>query len=227
MRFESLLHGHADRRHGRIGDQRHVLSGRHDDRLVQRQNIVAFRHFALLRIEAFVFDEHDGIGIADGRLQQSFHLIRRRRRNDLQAGDADEQVRQRLRMARAVAAFRATRRPQHHRNVDLSVVHVMQLARAVHHLIQRQRHEIHEHDLQDRLQPHHRGADGDARDAAFGNRRLPQAFRPVFLPQALRDAESAAVAADVFADHDDVRIAGQLFVQCFVNGFGIIYFAHG
>ena len=61
VRQQRLADRQADRHHGRIGDQRQIISARRDDGLVERKAVVLGRDMAFLRIEPLVLEEDDGI----------------------------------------------------------------------------------------------------------------------------------------------------------------------
>ena len=71
-----------------------------------------------------------------------------------------------LRVLRPAALARAALRAQHERHLQLAAGHEVRLRRLVHELVERERHEVDEHDLEHRPQPGLRGADRDAADRA-------------------------------------------------------------
>ena len=65
-------------------------------------------------------------------------------------------------MLRAAALPGAALRAQHQRHAELAAGHVVRLRGLVHELVEREREEVDEHDLDDRAQPGQRRADADA-----------------------------------------------------------------
>ena len=79
-------------------------------------------------------------------------------------GTAEQQLLERLAVGRAVAAAAAHRRPHDERHAHLVVEHLAELADPVHDLVEAERDEVAEHDLEDRPVAAHRHAGGDAEE---------------------------------------------------------------
>ena len=89
-------------------------------------------------------------------------------------------------------------------------------------MVNRLHGEIEGHELDDGPQARHRRADGHAREAMFGDRRIDDAARSEFLQQALGDLVGALIFGDLFAHDEDIAVAAHFFghgvAQRFANG---------
>jgi hypothetical protein len=75
----------------------------------------------------------------------------------------------------------------------------MDLGGLVHQLIHDKRQEVTKHDLEDRTQTGHGGANRNAECAGFGDRRVDDALRAELREKPLRLFEHAARGSDVLA----------------------------
>ena len=109
-----------------------------------------------------------------------------------------------------------------------SAVPVAERRRLVDDLIEAARDEVGELHLGDRPVAAQRGADADADDRRLGNRRVDDAQLAELVVEPLRDAERAAVRADVLAEDEHFRIAPHLLGERFADGFEVgQFFGHG
>ena len=129
-------------------------------------------------VHELVLDEEDRVVIGDRRVQQRADVVALARRHDLDAGHAQQHLLQRLAVRRAVAAAPTHRRPHDERHSHLVVEHRAELRDPVHGLVEAERDEVAEHDLEDRPPPAQGHAGGDAEDRALRDRRRDHALRP-------------------------------------------------
>ena len=108
-------------------------------------------------------------------------------------------------MLRAAAVARPALRPQHERHRQLAAGHEMRLGRAVDQLVERERDEVDEHDLQHGPQARLCGADRHPRDGRLADRRVDHARRAELLGQAGSGRVGRALG-DVLAEHEDACI---------------------
>ena len=108
-------------------------------------------------------------------------------------------------MLRAAALARAALRPQHERHRELAAGHEVRLRRLVDELVERERDEVDEHDLDHRTQARLRGADRDPADRGLADRRVPDALRAELLGEPGGRAPRPALG-HVLADHEHARV---------------------
>ena len=92
------------------------------------------------------------------------------------------------------------RRPDHERHGELAAGEVVELRRLVEDLVHRHADEVEELDLAHGAHAGDGEADGVADRARLAQRRVADPFLAVVLEEPARDAERAAVRADVLAD---------------------------
>ena len=115
---------------------------------------------------------------------------------------------------RAELAAAAAGHADDQRHVDLPARHVVYLRRDVDDLVDGKEAEVDGHELDDRPQTAHRGADAAADDDRLRDRRVAHALVAELLEKAAGDAVGAAVGADVLAHEDDVLILLERFSEC-------------
>ena len=84
---------------------------------------------------------------------------------------------------------------------ELAARHEVRLRRLVHELVERERQEVDEHDLDHGPQSRLRCADGNAADSRLGDRRVADALRAELLDEPLRGAPRSAFR-DVLTEHE-------------------------
>ena len=89
-----------------------------------------------------------------------------------------------------------------------------------------ERQEVAEHDVDDRPHARHRGADAEAGEAGFRDRRVDDALRAELLDEAREHLERRAGLGDILADDEDARIAAHLLGQRLADGFAKGQFAN-
>ena len=105
----------------------------------------------------------------------------------------------------AVALARAALGPEHERHRQLSAGHEVRLGRLVDELIERERDEVDEHDLDHRPQAGLGGADRHTAYRALADRRITYALAAELLRQPGRGQVRAALG-DVLAEHDHALV---------------------
>ena len=173
-----------------------------------------------------MFQEHDRIVAANRRAQQPRGVHGRRRVRDPNPRTVRKDALARLAVIRPAAAqVAADRHADDHRTRELVARAIPQHRHLVAELHHRRPDVVEELDLDDRLQLARRHADAAADDRRFGERRVEDAIVAVQALQPVRDLEDAAFAGDdvqnlraagvgdVFAEHDDARIARHLVLE--------------
>ena len=82
-------------------------------------------------------------------------------------------------------------------------------------------------DFTDRLQTFSGHADAHAGDQVFCERGVDHTAAAEAIEQAQRRTKHAAVAADIFAQHDNVGVVGHGACQCQINGLNQCDLCHG
>ena len=180
------------------------------------------RHLAFAAIEHFVFEDEDGVGIADRGFQQALGIGRVRGGDDLEAGDVGIPGGIALRVLGCDAGGCAVGAAEDDRAAHLAARHVKRLGGRVDDLVDRLHGEVPGHELDDRLQAREGRADADAGKALFGDRRVDHALGAELVEQALADLVGALVLGDFLAHQEDIAIAAHLFghrvAQRFAHG---------
>ena len=109
----------------------------------------------------------------------------------------------RLAVLRAQLVRGAARAAEHDRARELPARHLADLGGVVDQLIGGDQREVPGHELDDRPQADHRGADAEAGEAALGDRRVDDALLAELLEHPLRHLVGAVVVADLFAHEED------------------------
>src|SRR3546814_1843666 len=117
--------------------------------------------------------------------KQAHHVDRRRRRNDLQAGELHAPVLDTLAVLSAEARSTAVADADHERAIDLPVGHITALVKFVRDIIIADGDEIREHDLCYRLEPGHRRTHRRPQDRLFRDRRVTHTQRTELLQQTI------------------------------------------
>src|SRR5690606_528000 len=76
-----------------------------------------------------------------------------------------------------------TREPDDHGHLHFATEHGVDLGRVVHDLVDRHEAEVERHDLDDRTEPEHGGADGSTHEAFLGDGCVYDALRAEVLQQ--------------------------------------------
>ena len=97
-------------------------------------------------------------------------------------------------MLRAAALTGASLRPEHERHLELPAGHEVRLRRLVDELVEREREEVDEHDLDDRTKPRLRCADRDAADRGLADRRVAHALGAELVREARRRSPGTALS---------------------------------
>src|SRR5258707_11273551 len=100
----------------------------------------------------------------------------------------------------------AMRHAQNHRTAQPSLRSRAKPGGMVNQLVDARIHETHELDFADGLEPLRRHADADAADQELRQRHVDDALGPEALLQSDRRPEYAAIHADIFTEHDHVRV---------------------
>src|SRR5258708_7358807 len=209
---------HPQQGHVAVGDGRAVAAFALELRLADRNEVFLIRDLAFGVVEHLALEDEHRVVVADGALEQPLGVVRRPRRHDLHAWHMGQPGLERLRMLGAQLQRRAVWPAEYDGTVVLSARHVQHLRRRVQHLVQSEDPEIPGHELDDRPQAHHRGADADAGESQLGDRRVDHAHLSEFLEQAFGHLVGALVDGDFLAHEKDAIVAGHLFaeggVQC-------------
>src|SRR5213078_2991729 len=116
---------------------------------------------------------------------------------------------------------RAARAAEHDGHVVLAGAHLVDLRRVVDDLIDRHQREVEGHELDDRPEPHHRGADPDPGEPHLGDWRVDHAALAEPLEQALGHLVRAVVVADLLAHDEHVGIALHLLAHRLVERLAV------
>ena len=155
-------------------------------------------------IEKLVLDEEDRPLVVDRGREQRADIVALTRRHDADVRDPEQELLERLGVRRPVAAPRAHRRAHDERHRHLVVVHLAELRDPVHDLVEPERDEVAEHDLEDGPLAAQRHSGGDAEERRLADRGREDAVG-IRVAQPLRHLERSAVRIeDVLAEENDV-----------------------
>ena len=112
------------------------------------------------------------------------------------------------------------------RDTELTTGHGEHVRGVVHHLIECHERKTKRHELDDRPQSDHGGADAQAGKTVLADRGIDDPLRTEALQQTLRNFVSAVVFRDLLAHEEHVGIAFKFLGQRFVERLAIGDFAH-
>ena len=124
-------------------------------------------------------------------------------------------------MVQSAADVAAARRAHDDRHRRPATVPVTQRRGLIDNLIEAARDEVGKLHLGDGPVAAQRRPDADADDRRFRDGRVDDARLAELLEEALRDAERAAILADVLAEHEDLRIPPHFFGEPFADSFEV------
>src|SRR6266550_4802488 len=150
-----------------------------------------------------------------------------RGRNDLEAGNMGDPALPRLGVLRPELECGATRAPEHDGDPNLPTRHVQHLCRGIDDLVQREQREVPGHELDDRPEAAHGGADADPRESELRDGSIDHAFGAELLQQSAAHLVRALIDADFFTHQKHVLIALHLLSQRLVQGISIGESRHG
>ena len=163
----------------------------------------------------------DRVVIADRGFQQSFGIPGRGRRDDFQPRAVDEPSFGILRVVQPAADISAARRAHDDRACDAAAGAVAQCCRLVDDLVEAAGDEIGKLHFRDWPVAALRGADADANDRRFRDRRVQTTRFAELLDEAGGGAKRSAVRTNVLAEDEHLRIAAHFFEQRFANRFQV------
>ena len=142
--------------HRAIGQKRRVVALAPDGGHADRHDLVTFGHRTLrAAIQILVLEVHDRIVVANGGLEQPFRVVRRRRRDDFQAGPVNEPRLGILRVIQPAADVAAARRADDDRHRGAAAVSIAQRRGLIDDLIEAAGDEVRELHFRDRTIPAH------------------------------------------------------------------------
>ena len=156
-------------------------------------------------VQRLVLDEHDRVRVGDRAGEQPGGVGGGARHHHLQPRDVGQPGLEALGVLGAAALARSALRPEHQRHRQLSAGHEVRLRGLVGELVEREREEVDEHDLDDRPQPGLGGTDRHAADRALADRRVQHAVASELVRETGRDQVRAALG-DVLPEHDHALV---------------------
>ena len=168
-------------------------------------------------VKQLVLKKHDGIVVADRRLQQTLGILGGAGSYDLEAGEMAEEILKRLGVLAGVAAAGPHRRAQYHRNIALSAGHITDLCRLIEQGVRALGGEVVIHQLDDRAHTTDRRADRHTDKALFGDRRVDHAVGAELLQKALGNGKDIAHDGHIFAHNEHLFVAKHFFMQRFAD----------
>lgn len=132
-----------------------------------------------------MFEEDDGLTIADGRFQKTFRIGRRCRCYNLDARNMADHRIEALGVLGTGADPTTTLRAQNKGNIDLPFPEIGEDGCLVDERVERQWQEVGIHDLEDGAGSGHGGRHGHRRQRLLGNRRVADARIAKFVSQTL------------------------------------------
>ena len=167
--------------------------GPHDRGAAERHLRGRVGQLLAAEVERLVLDEDDRVGVGDRAREQAGGVGGGARHRHLQAGHVRQPGLEALRVLRAAALPRAALRPHDERHRQLAARHEVRLRRLVDELVERERDEVDEHDLDHRSQSGLRRADRDAADRRLADRRVAHALGAELLGEPRRRAPRPAL----------------------------------
>ncbi len=204
-----------------VTDDGKVFAFAQDVGFAEGHEVFFVGHFTGLAVEQGVFEEDDGVVVANSGLHEALGVVGVGRDDDFDAGvvscDAFGGVRVRGTDVGAAVGGAA----EHDGAVDETAGHVADVSGVVENLVERDGVEAEEHQLHDGADAEHGGADAEADETGFADGRVNDALRAVFGEHAFGDFVGAVELADFFAHEDDVRIALDFLGHGGAEGFAV------
>ena len=173
-----------------------------------------------------MFEEEDGIVVADGRFEQRFGVGWCGRGHDLETGDVEEPADRVLGMDCPEPAAGANRGADDERDRRLFVGEVEELRRLIDEAVHGQGQEVPEHDLDDRSEAAHRASESGAGQCELRDRRVEDPAVAMPVTQTGCGGEDAAGSGDVLPEEDDAVVASQLLIERVANGVAEVELWH-
>src|SRR5215211_8927878 len=210
-----------------VGDDREVRPLPMDPGLAERDVVVVVGYVLFYEaVRSLVLEEEDGVGVADGALQQSLGVGGEGRGDDLQARGVAEVRLDALGVVEGAAGHDAVGSPDGYGYVPRAVRAVVEAGGFAGDLVERRRDEVGELDLGYGAHPVHGEAYRGAYDQAFGQRRIHHPGRTELLLEALRDPEHPAGPAHVLAHDHHGLVGAHLLGQPLVDGLQQVLLGH-
>src|SRR5215218_2419024 len=222
--------GHLEGRieHQAVGDDRDIRPLAVDAGLPEGDLVVVFWYVLLDQaVGAFVFEEEDGVGVADGALDHGLGVAGIGRCGHLEAWCIAEPGLDALGVIEGAARHDAVRRADGDRAVPVAVRAVVKLGCFVDDLVECRRDEVGELYLGHGAHPVHREAYGRANDQALRQRRVHHPCGPELLLQPLRYPENTTGPANILAEHHYRLVRAHLLGEPLVDGLEQILRRHG
>jgi hypothetical protein len=196
-----------------VADEGDVAARSLDVGLADRNDVITLGHLALQVVEHLPLEHDHRIVVANGALEETLGVGRRRGRHDLEAGDVRVPALERLGVLRPELQRRAPRPAEHDRHRELAARHVAHLGGGVDDLVDGQQGEVPGHHFDDRAEAHHGGSHADPGEAELGDRRVHHPPGAEFLEQAAAHLVGAVVFGDFLAHEEDPVIALHLLAE--------------
>ena len=210
-----------------VADEGDVGAGALDVGLADGDEVVALGDLALVAVEHLMLDEDDRVVGPDRALEQALGVGRGPGHDDGQAGDVGEDGFRPVRVGGREAARHARGAAEHDRDGELAARHVPHVGGVVDDLVDGDPGEAEGHELDDRAEAHHRGADADAGEAFLGDRRVDHAAGAELVEEALADLVGPVVLGDLFPHQEDAIVPLHLLGHRLIQGFAIRQDRHG
>ncbi len=206
------LDRHATPRH-----ERDIRSAPGQCRPPERHLIDRFGDRPLRPEHLLVEYDHHGIVVADCRDRQPLHVARGRRHDRLESGDVGQHGLEALTVLGTGGEPGSPHRGDRQRQRGVAAEHVLELRGLIRELVHRDKHEVHEHQVDDRTESHDCGADAEADDRLLRDRRVDHPALAEPFEEAVEVVEDASGAADILASDEHIRIfvhhLGQTLVE--------------
>ena len=122
-----------------------------------------------------MFEDDHRVRVGERGRQHPARILGRRRGDHLESRNVREPTLQAVGVLGGQLPTGSRGRAHHEGDGELATRHVQQRRGGVHQLVERQQAEVDRHDLDDRAQPHHRGANAHAGESELGDRRVDHA----------------------------------------------------
>ena len=210
-----------------IADDTDIAAGSLNVGLPQRQSVFALRHLTSDQaICLFVLQEHHGVVVADGALEQPLGIVGSAGGHHLEPRSVEEVRFDVLRMEQSAPYAAAVWNPDGHRNLQSAVGPVAGSGRLADELIDRGPDEIGELDLRDCPLASECGSESDADYGSFGQWRVDDPVFAELFQQALGGEEHASTGTHVFTHHEHGGIALHFLTEGFPYGFNNAFYCH-
>ena len=216
----SSLNREAD--HFGVGDNSAVSASSLDLSLADGDDeIFVHNRLVVLKLDTvhhLVLEEHDGIIVTDGGLEEATSVLDAPGADDFESWDLSVPGSKALSMLGTNSRADTINSAEDDRAGEVAIGHVEGLGGGVDNMVDRLQGEVEGHELDDGAEAFETSTDGDTSEASLSDWSVPDALRAIFVPHALGHFVGAVVLGDLFANQENPFVTLDLVTHSSVDG---------